>query len=130
METKTARLSFPPAVENIPKGGERGGGGGRIRPGPSLSAEVPASDARAERTYLDGCGGAALKLDEDVGRVDGLRGVGILQLQDGLVHVARAGRVDANWLVGAAGAHEPAGDVQVVDGWVFFTIFYLGWGGS
>ena len=56
-----------------------------------------------------------LELDQDVGGVDGLRGVRVLEVQDALVHVARAGGVDADRLVGAAGTHEPAGDVQVVD---------------
>lgn len=83
---------------------------------PSSSLSLGRCPAVSYMLHLDGCGGAALKLDKDVGRVNGFRGVGVLELQDALVHVARAGRVDAHRLVRAAGPHEPAGDVQVVDG--------------
>ena len=66
--------------------------------------------------YLNSRGGTAFELDENVRRVDRLGRVGVLELQDLLVHVAGASGVDAHWLVRAAGAHEPACDVQVVDG--------------
>lgn len=72
--------------------------------------------------YLDRGGGAALKFDQDVGGVDGLRWVGVLQRLDGLVHVACSRGVHLHRLVRPAGPHEPARDVQVVDGWIFLFI--------
>lgn len=72
--------------------------------------------------HLDRCRRAALELDKDVGRVDSLRRVRVLELQDALVHIARPGCVDAHGLVGTARPHEPTGDVQVVDSCCFERI--------
>lgn len=66
--------------------------------------------------YLDRGGGAALELDQYVRGVDGLRWVGVLQRLDRFVHVARSRSVHLHRLVRPARPHEPARDVQVVDG--------------
>ena len=55
-------------------------------------------------------------------RVDGLRRVGRFELLDLLVNETVARRIDLHHIVLPAGRHEPAGNVQVVDGHVLLCV--------
>lgn len=65
---------------------------------------------------LDGGSRATFKLDQDVRCVDSLGRVRVLQLKDLLVDIARAGSVHAHGFIGPTGTHEPARNIEVVDG--------------